>query len=91
MANVALGTAATQIIAPTSSVEQVTAITITNLGPNAIYVGPSNVTTATGQPVAAAATLRLEGGLDSGLWGIAATAAQASPADTRYFVETVGS
>lgn len=61
-------------------------VRITNLGPNTIFIGTSSaVTAANGYPVAAAAEreFRLDSGQD--LWGIASTADQSSPADTRVY------
>ena len=63
-------------------------VTIQNLGPNAIYVGSSAVTTATGLSVPANGSFSLSSDWSDGpLYAIAATAAQSSPADTRVFVE----
>ena len=65
------------------------AVSIANLGPNAIFVGTTSaVTTVTGFPIAATTgTLTLTGvDLSDGLWAIAATALQVSPADTRVAV-----
>jgi len=64
-------------------------ILISNLGPNAIFVGTSNaVTTATGFPIPATTGSVNIGFINSGdtLYARAATADQTTPADTRVMV-----
>lgn len=59
-------------------------ISVHNAGPNAIYIGPSDVTTTTGFPIAAGATHQFnEAFVPDALYARAATADQASPANTR--------
>lgn len=61
-------------------------IIVANAGPNAIYLGPSNVTTATGFPIAAGASRDFPNtAIPENLYAIAATAAQTTPADTRVW------
>jgi hypothetical protein len=82
---------ATQILAANAAVEPRTRLLITNLGPNTIYLGPDNtVTTATGLPVPTGASVELRGTINGTVFGIAATALQVTPADTRYWVEQAG-
>jgi len=91
MANVAVTTSATQILAANTNVAQRSAVVIQNLGPNAIAVDTVNtVTTATGIQIPTNGTLTLTAGINGTLFAIAATANQVSPADTRILVETVG-
>ena len=61
------------------------ALFVQNLGPNAIWLGASGVTTATGikvEPNGGTLTLPIQAG--TAIYAIASTANQASPADTRY-------
>lgn len=58
-------------------------VKVTNLGPNAIYIGQAGVTTATGYPVPASGKDEFMVYDDAPLYAIAATANQVSPADTR--------
>lgn len=59
-------------------------ISVHNAGPNAIYLGPSDVTTTTGYPVAAGASVTLNDFfIPDVLYARAATADQVSPANTR--------
>jgi hypothetical protein len=91
MANVAVGTSATQILAANTNVAQRSAVVIQNLGPNAITIGVDNtVTTANGITVATNGVITLTAGINGTLFAVAATAAQVSPADTRILVETAG-
>lgn len=91
MANVAVGTSATQILAANTNVAERSAVVIQNLGPNAIAVGVDNtVTTGNGVQVPSNGVLTLTAGINGTLFAIAATAAQVSPADTRILVEQAG-
>lgn len=91
MANVAVGTSATQLLAANAAVAQRVAVVIQNLGPNAIAVGVDNtVTVANGVQVPSNGVLTLTAGINGTVFAIAATAAQVSPADTRIFVEQAG-
>lgn len=56
---------------------------ISNRGPNAIYIGGSGVTTATGTAIPAGGTHENSNGYTGSLYAIADTAAQVSPLDTR--------
>jgi hypothetical protein len=59
-------------------------LSIINGGPNAIYLGPSDVATTTGFTIAAGATAHLaDFFIPEGLYAIAGTADQTSPANTR--------
>lgn len=87
---VAIATASATLIPGMGSAN---AVLIQNLGPNAIYCGPSSVTTATGVSVPAnGGTLSIDIVQFAGstttiapeIYCIAATALQVSPADTRY-------
>lgn len=62
-------------------------LTVQNLGPNAIYIGPTGVATGTGYKILSAASYTLEEGTTARLYAIADTASQTSPADTRVLVE----
>jgi len=91
MANVAVATAATQILAANTNVAERSAVVIQNLGPNAIAVGVDNtVTTANGVQIPSNGVLTLTAGINGTLFAVAATANQVSPADTRVLVETAG-
>ena len=92
MPAVQLATAsATQILPANAASLQRDRVLITNLGPNTIYLGTDNtVTTANGLPVPTNATVDLRGAINGTVFGIAATALQVSPADTRYWVEQAG-
>lgn len=60
---------------------------IYNGGANTIYVGDdSSVATTTGIPVASGQSYTFTS-VNKGLWGIAASADQVSPADTRWNTE----
>lgn len=83
---------------PTTTMSNRNAIGITNLGPNTIYCGwNTTVTTATGFPVIANASLSVDivavtqnakpgtvGAVAPQLYCIAASADQTSPSNTRY-------
>lgn len=59
-------------------------ITILNRGPNSIYIGfDSTVTTNTGYEIVSGGTFSADYGDRATVYAIAATADQASPADTR--------
>lgn len=58
-------------------------VVIQNLGPNAIYIGGSTVTTATGVAVAATSGVITLHNVDDVVYARAATALQSTPADTR--------
>lgn len=59
-------------------------ITILNRGPNSIYIGFDNtVTTNTGYEIVSGGTFSADYGDRTTVYAIAATADQASPADTR--------
>lgn len=59
-------------------------LSVVNGGPNPIYLGPSDVATTTGFTVAAGATVHLaDFFIPEGLYAIAGTADQTSPANTR--------
>ena len=90
MANVAvLSTAATQLLGANTNVVARGAVTIQNLGPNAIAVDTTNaVTTATGVQIPANGVLTLTAGINGTLFARALTADQVSPADTRVLVQT---
>lgn len=61
---------------------------ITNNGPNAIYVGSSAVTVLNGFRIAAGGTFTFSEKIINGpIYAIADTALQVSPADTRIMVE----
>jgi hypothetical protein len=90
MANVAVQTSATQLLAATSGEPRI-AVVIQNLGPNAIAVGVDNtVTTGNGVQVPTNGVLTLTAGINGTLFAIALTANQVSPADTRIFVGQAG-
>lgn len=82
-----LASAATSLLAAAPATGSRGPITIQNLGPNAIYVGGSGVTSATGLQVPAAGSIIVGAvyGSDA-LFARAVTADQVSPADTRVLV-----
>ena len=85
---VVLASAATQLLAANHHRKS---IAVHNAGPNAIYVGPSNVTTATGYPIAAGASRDFSiFFLPEALYARAATADQVAPADTRVLASYDG-
>lgn len=92
MANVAVNTAATQLLAANVSATPRTRVTIQNLGPNPITIGADNtVTTGNNLTLATGASITLVGSINGTLFAIATVATQVSPADTRLFVEQAGS
>lgn len=90
---VQVATAAPTLLAPNNPNRRI--LEVANLGPNAIFVGPSDVTTATGYPVSKVDANGVAGTLPplyysvgdqsvtEALYAIAATALQTTPADTR--------
>jgi hypothetical protein len=91
MANVAVQTSATQLLAANAAAEQRLAVVIQNLGPNAIAIGTDNtVTTSNGVQVPTNGVLTLTAAINGTLFAIALTANQSSPADTRVLVEQAG-
>jgi hypothetical protein len=83
---VAVQTTATSLYTATAGARR---IVIANLGPNAIFIGPtSGVTTTNGYPIAATTgTLELRINTNGAVFAISATANQANPADTGLLVE----
>ncbi|HKY59413.1 MAG TPA: hypothetical protein VJP59_00230 [Gemmatimonadota bacterium] len=80
---VAVQTTATLLL---SASRHRSSVLIANAGPNAIYIGASGVTTATGFPIAAGASRDFPNStIPEDLYAIAATANQSSPADTRVW------
>jgi hypothetical protein len=75
-------TTATQLVAGD---HRRSVLAIANTGPNAIYIGNEDVTTDTGFPIAATTGVFSadQHSVMETLYAIAATANQASPADTR--------
>lgn len=82
-----LASAATLLTAANAVTGSRGPIYIQNLGPNAIYVGGSGVTSATGFQVPAAGSITI-GAVYGGdaLYARAVTADQVSPADTRVLI-----
>jgi hypothetical protein len=58
---------------------------ISNRGPNAIYLGGTDVTTATGFPIPAGESIEMDE-TNGAVYAIAETANQATPANTRILV-----
>lgn len=84
---VAVLASAATVIVPAAGVEEL-AVSIQNRGPNSIYVGnDANVTTGTGTEIGSGKTLSYNRNPNNGVWGIAITADQVSPADTRWLGE----
>lgn len=84
-----LNSAATLVFTSSTQLTNRNAFALYNNGPNTIWCGwKSNVTSSTGFPVPASATLAVDlvaiSASDANLYCIASTADQVSPADTRW-------
>jgi hypothetical protein len=71
-AQIAVGTTATELTIPEADRQEGAAITITNMGAATVFLGPAGVTTATGFPLAAAATTPLVLGSGERVYGVVA-------------------